>query len=268
MIKKIVFGILIFLGIGLFLFYIFQEKLIFLNGKKTPKDYVYQFPQPFEEVNISTKDNQNIHALHFKLDKPKGVILFFHGNKGNLERWGSIVPYLLAYNYEVLVMDYRNYGKSTGSFSEEKMYTDALLAYDHLKKQYSEDQIVVYGRSLGTTFATRIGVENKPKHIILEAPFYNLKRATQYYFSLSPTFILKYHFRTDKNIPKITSPITFFHGEDDKTTSFEQSKELFELVTSKQKEFVAIPSGTHHNLKEFEAYQSKIKEILSVLTNE
>ncbi|MBL4605856.1 MAG: alpha/beta hydrolase [Flavobacteriaceae bacterium] len=268
MIKKIGLGILIFLGIGLFLFYVFQEKLIFLNGKKIPKDYVYLFPQSFEEVNLITEDNKTINALHFKLEAPKGVILFFHGNKGNLQRWGTIVPYLLAYNYEVLVMDYRGYGKSSGSFDEEKMYSDGLLAYDYLKKKYSENQIVVYGRSMGTTFATRVAAENNPKHVILEAPFYNLKRATQYYFTLSPTFLVKYKFRTDIDIPKVTSAITFFHGDDDATTSFEQSKELFQLVKSQQKEFVPIPTGTHHNLKDFDLYKSILKEILSVIPTE
>lgn len=263
MIRKIIFSILIFLGIGILLFYIFQGRFIFLNGKRIPGNYVYQFPQAFEEVNLTTKDNETINGVHFKLENPKGVILFFHGNKGNLQRWGVIVNYLLTYNYEVFVIDYRGYGKSTGTFDEELMYQDALLAYSYLKKQYNEDQIVVYGRSLGTTFATRVAVENQPKHVVLEAPFYNLKKAVRYHFALSPTFLLNYQFRTDTYIPKIKSPITFFHGDRDRTTSFEQSKELFQLVRSTQKEFITIPGGTHHNIKDSEMYKTKLKDILS-----
>ena len=262
MIKKIIYGIFIFLGVGLFLFYIFQERFLFLNGKKIPKNVVYQFPQPFTEVNLTTADNETINALHFTLEKPKGIILFFHGNRGNLQRWGTIVPYLLKYNYEVFVMDYRNYGKSTGSFNEAKMYTDALLAYDYVKTKFPEDEIVVYGRSLGATFATKVAAANNPKHVVLEAPFYNLKRATQFYFALSPTFLVKYPFRTDKMIGKITAPVTFFHGDKDVTTSFTHSKELFKLVKSTEKEFVPIPSATHHNVKEFEVYQDKMKALL------
>ena len=262
MIKKVVYGILIFLGVGLLFFYFFQEKFIFLNGKKLPKDFAYNFPQNFQEVNIITQDNQTLNALHFQLENPKGVILFFHGNKGNLERWGTIVPYLLEYGYEVFVMDYRNYGKSTGSFNEQRMYEDAITAYDHLKTTFSEDQIIVYGRSLGATFATEVGVKRSPKHVVLEAPFYNLKRATQFYFILSPSFLLKYTFKTNEKIGNIKSPVTFFHGDDDRTTSFDQSKELFELVNSKEKEFVEIPEGTHHDLKDFKIYQDKLTEIL------
>jgi alpha-beta hydrolase superfamily lysophospholipase len=262
MIKRIVYGILIFLGVGLLFFYLFQERLIFLNGKKIPKDFIYNFPQAFQEINLKTKDRETINALHFTLNQSKGVVLFFHGNKGNLQRWGHIAPYLLDYGYEVFIMDYRSYGKSTGEFNEQKMYEDAVLAYDYLKNQYSDEQIVVYGRSLGAAFASEVGVQRNPKHIVLEAPFYNLKRATQFYFALSPYFLLKYQFKNNEKVGKIQSPITFFHGDEDRTTSFDQSKELFSLVTSSEKEFVPIPNATHHNVKDFEVYQQKMRKIL------
>lgn len=262
MIKKIVYGLFILLGVGLLFFYFFQEKFIFLNGKSLAKDFVFNFPQTFEEVNLETKDQKIINALHFTLDKPKGIVLFFHGNKGNLNRWGNIVPYLLGYNYEVFVIDYRSYGKSTGEFDEAKMYEDALLAYDHLLKTYRDDQIVVYGRSLGAAFASEVGAKRNPKHVVLEAPFYNLKRATKFYFSLSPSFLLKYKFENNDKVGNISSPITFFHGDKDKTTSYTESKELFKLVKSGDKNFISIPEGTHHNLKEFQIYQDQLSQIL------
>ena len=65
MIKRIVYGILIFLGVGLLFFYLFQERFIFLNGKKLAKDFTYNFPEPFQEINLRTQDNQTINALHF-----------------------------------------------------------------------------------------------------------------------------------------------------------------------------------------------------------
>ncbi len=262
MIKRLVYGFLLFLGVGLVLFYFFQERLIFLNGKKLTKDFNYQFTAPFTEVNLKTADGQTLNAVHFTLEKPKGVILFFHGNKGNLTRWGTIVPYLLAYNYEVFVMDYRGYGKSTGAFNEANMYTDALLAYEHVKQQYTEDQIVVYGRSLGSTFAAHVASKNSPKHVVLEAPFYSLKQATQYYFFLSPTFLLRYQFETCKDLPKVSSPLTIFHGDADRTTSFEESKNLFQTATTSSKEFVRIEGGTHHNVTNFKMYKEKLAKLL------
>ena len=262
MIKKILVSVSFLLIIGLVFFYFFQEKFIFINWKKLDRNYQYQFSNNFEEVFIKTNDNTEINALHFKLPNPKGVILFCHGNKGNLTRWGNKVSYFLNYNYEVLVFDYRNYGKSTGDFNEDKMYNDGLFAYSYLKQRYKEENIVVYGFSLGGTFATRIASKNKPKELILEAPFYNLKRALQCYSKIAPTFLLRYKFRTDNDIPKVTSPITVFHGNDDRTTSFKQSKKLLELNRSTENKFVAIDGGTHHNITSFSIYKQKLKELL------
>ena len=262
MIKRVLASVSFLLIIGLVFFYFFQEKFIFINWKKLDRNYKYHFSNKFEEVFIKTNNDNEINALHFKLPKPKGVVLFCHGNKGNLTRWGNRVSYLLEYNYEVLVFDYRNYGKSTGKYNEEEMYYDALLAYDHLKKNFKEENIVVYGFSLGGTFATRIASKNKPKELILEAPFYNLKKALQCYSKIAPTFLLRYKFRSDKDIISVTSPITIFHGNDDKITSFKQSKKLLKLNSTNQNKFVEIDGGTHHNIREFDIYKKELKEIL------
>ena len=253
------FSLLLLSGLGL---YFFQEKFIFINGKKLHKNKPYKFENKFEEVFIKTSKNNQINALHFKQIQPKGVVLFCHGNHGNLLKWGHRVAYLLEYNYDVLVFDYRNYGKSTGNFNEEEMYRDGLSVYDYVKKQFKEEHIVVYGYSLGATFATRIASQNTPKELVLEAPFYNLKQAVQFYSRVVPTFLLKYAFRTDKDITKVKAPITLFHGNEDKTTSFRQSKDLLKRTTSIQNQYIEINTGTHHNLRDFPVYKDKLKEIL------
>ncbi|WP_186434435.1 alpha/beta hydrolase [Lutibacter sp. Hel_I_33_5] len=241
--------------------YGFQEKLIFLN-EKLPQDFQYSFVGDFEEVNLKTEDNNTINALHFKVENPKGIILYFHGNKGSLERWGNIVQPYTNYGYDVFVMDYRSYGKSTGAFNEAKMYDDAMLCYHHVKKQYSEDKIVLYGRSLGTTFATFVGSKNNPKHIILEAPFYNLHAAANYQFKVVPKFLFKYKLPTDKLIRNIKSPITFFHGTNDKVTSPEDSKRLMKLVPHQENELVIIESAVHGNIGDFQIYKDVLTSIL------
>ena len=246
-----------------FVLYFFQDKFIFINGKKLSKSEPYQFAHTFEEVFIKTPNTNEINALHFKQVQSKRVVLFCHGNYGNLLKWGHRVAYLLAYNYDVLVFDYRSYGKSTGNFNEEAMYADAEAVYDYIKKQYKEEDIVVYGYSLGGTFATRVASQNNPKELVLEAPFYNLKKAVHYYSRLAPTFLLKYAFRTDKDIVNVTAPITLFHGNQDRTTSFKQSKNLIKLNTSIKNEYIEIDTGTHHNLRDFPIYKDKLKEILA-----
>lgn len=255
----------LFSGILILIFgwiYFLQEKLIFLNGNKLDIDYTYNFSDNFEELFLITEDGNHINALHFKLEKPKGIVLFCHGNSGNLDKWGSKVSFFLDFNYEVLVFDYRNYGKSTGDFSEEKMYIDALLVYNHVKNIFKEETIVVYGFSLGSTFATRIAALNEPKELILEAPFFNFTKAVRYYSKFVPIFLLKYKFRTDLAIVKVTAPITIFHGNKDKITSFKESKMLFDLNTSISNKFVEIDGGSHHNIKEHKLYLQNLKHIL------
>ena len=261
MIKKIMATLAVIVAVVLILLYMFQDKIIF-QSEPLEKDYVYSFAQEFEEVNLKTDDGETINALHFKVKEPKEIILFFHGNKGNLSRWGNLVAYLEAYQYDVFIMDYRNYGKSTGSYDEKAMYKDALLAYEYVKQQFPEEQIVIYGRSLGCTFATKVATKNNPKHLILEAPFYNMKKGVRFYSKLAPTFIIKYKFETNKDIPEVSGPITFFHGDADTVTSFEDSKNLFNFATS-PKDFVAISEGTHHNLKDFAIYRKRLSEILN-----
>ena len=242
--------------------YCLQEKFIFLSGKKLAKEYQYEFSDTFEEVFIKTTSSNEINALHFKLPAPKGIILFCHGNKGNLKKWGSRVSYLLAYNYEVLVFDYRGYGKSSGVFNEQHLYADGLAVYDYLKRQYKESDIVVYGFSLGSTFATRIAALNAPKELILEAPFVNFQKAVQYYGKYIPTFLLKYAFRTDQDIVKVRAPISVFHGDKDEITSCAQSKRLVGKTEALKNQHFEIRGATHHNVKDFLAYKEKLKEIL------
>jgi pimeloyl-ACP methyl ester carboxylesterase len=242
--------------------YFSQEKLIFLNGNKLDKNYIFKFLDNFEELFLKTEAGNHINALHFKLEKPKGIVLFCHGNSGNLDKWGSKVSFFLDFNYEVLVFDYRNYGKSTGSYNEEKMYADALFVYSYLNNLFREETIVVYGFSMGSTFATRIAALNNPKEVILEAPFFNFKKVVQHYSKFAPIFLLKYQFRTDLDIVKVTAPITIFHGNKDEITPFKDAKMLFELNQSPSNKFLEIDGGTHHNIREHPLYLTKLEEIL------
>jgi len=133
--------------------YFFQEKIIFLPSK-LPQDYSYSFSEPFKEFNLAAKDGAKLNGLHFKRENPKGVILYFHGNAGDLARWGEIATFFAQKEYDIVVMDYRTYGKSTGKLSEDALFKDAQLFYDYTLDKYKEEDIIVYGRSLGASIAT------------------------------------------------------------------------------------------------------------------
>ncbi|NVK53887.1 MAG: alpha/beta hydrolase [Flavobacteriaceae bacterium] len=260
--KKSIFGIVLSCMLLMGILYTFQEKLIFLP-EVIHADYKYDFSFDYDEVNLKTEDNQTINTLHIKAKNPKGIVLFFHGNKGNLIRWGEITSYFTQFNYDVFVIDYRGYGKSTGDFNEELMYKDALMSYDYVKTKFHESQIVVYGRSLGTTFASKVGAENNPKHIILEAPFFSLYNAANYRYKIIPKFLLNFKFNTYQLVQNITAPTTLFHGTDDNVTPYKGSKKLFKLLKSTSKELILLEAGTHHNLRDFREYTKALASILN-----
>ena len=254
----VLFGLYVMIGSAL---YFFQEKILFLPTT-LEQDYQYQFNYPFEELFLKTEDNATINALHFKVENPKGVILYFHGNAGDLSRWGTITEYFSKMNYDVLVMDYRTYGKSEGKLSEQAFYKDAQYCYDYLLKQYSESEITLYGRSLGTGIASYLASENKPKQLILETPYYSILEVAEHRFPMFPVKrLLKYHFPTFQNLPKTSCPITIIHGTEDSVVPYSSAKKLSELKLQNL-DFITVEDGTHNNLIEFEIYHKTIKKKL------
>ncbi len=262
MIRKIiliVLGVYILCLIGI---YFFQENIIF-RAKDLSKTHNYSFESKFEEVNVNTSDNVQLNSLHFKVDKPKGVILYFHGNKGNLERWGHKIQPLLKYGYDLFMIDYRGYGKNNGKRTEENMYSDAQLVYDYLLSKYDEKQIIVYGRSLGGTFATYVASKNNPKELILEATFSSIVDVSKNILPIFPfSKLYKFHFESFKIIPEVKIPTTIFHGNKDSLVPFSLAQKLYASSNKENTEFITIDEGTHHNLSEFDVYQNKLQKIL------
>jgi len=152
--------------------YNFQEKLIFLPSKM-PLNHQYDFCQDFEEFNLKAKDGALLNAVHTKQDSAKGVVLYFHGNSGNISHLIHVANLISRKGYDAIMVDYRTYGKSSGEMSEKAIKQDAQLFYNHALTLYSEEDIIVYGRSFGTGVATGLAAVNSPKKLILESPFYS-----------------------------------------------------------------------------------------------
>ncbi len=244
------------------LLYFLQEKMLFLPTV-LEQDYVYKFSQPFDELLLKTDDDAVINAIHFKVENPKGVILYFHGNAGDLSRWGLIAEYFVEKQYDVLIMDYRTYGKSTGKLSEKALYNDGQLCYNYLKEHYNEARITLYGRSLGTGVATYLASKNKPKQLILETPYYSIVDVAKSRFPMFPVeALLKYKLQTNQYIKQVKCPITMFHGTEDSVVPFASAKKLFEVSPKPITTFVTIENGNHGNLINYELYHAQIKKIL------
>ncbi len=253
--------IVCFMGIGLL--YFFQNKIIF-QPEKLPKNFIYTFDHVFEEFYLETNDSVKLNAIHFKNEAPNGVILYFHGNKGNLARWGRITSFFAQKNYDVIVMDYRTYGKSGGTITETNLYTDAQQFYNYTLKQYPEKDIIVYGRSLGTGIASKIASENQPRNLILETPYYSMEDLVSGWLPIIPIrHLVKYKFPSNKHIKEVRCPITIFHGTADKIVPYSSGLKLYNTTTQLQKNMVTIDGGKHNDLVDHPEYLMHIDTALN-----
>lgn len=262
--KIVVRALLTFLTIYLIAFgllYSFQENLIF-QSDTLEHSYSFQFDTPFEEKFIQTKDGAQLHGLHFKAAKPQGLILYFHGNAGDLSRWGEVVEPFVELGYDVMVVDYRGYGKSSGKRKEALLYKDALQWYELSLNYYNADLITVYGRSLGATFATYVASQRKPHQLILETPFYSLRSVVKNTYAIFPVRdLLKFKFPNHEFIPQVDCPITIIHGTEDDVVPIENARRLIEL--NSLIDFVSIENGEHNDLASFDEYWQLIQKLMS-----
>ncbi len=266
-IKKIFKNVFIFLLIVLFFAWLkldfVIEKLLF-QPTKLPKEYVFKFNHEFEELFLSTDKNAQINALHFKVKDSKGVILYFHGNRDNLQRWGKIASEIGDYfHYDVFVMDYRGYGKSTGIRSEKALNEDALFCYNYVKNNYFPKEIIVYGRSLGTGIAAYLASEIQPNKLILETPYYSGSDLITAYFSLfSVENKLNYKLPSCAYLQKVNCPILIFHGTKDEVVPYNSGNKLYESLVSKNARFITITNGKHNNLSDYKDYWEALMDFI------
>ncbi len=245
------------------LFYLFPEKFIF-QPKMLALNHVFQFDQPFEEHFIKTSDGETLNALLFKSPSPsKGFILYFHGNAGNLQRWGNYAIDFTKLGYDILMVEYRGYGKSTGTPSENDFYTDAQVLLDWAKANITFTRLIIYGRSLGTGVASHLAVKNTPYLLILETPFDELKGVINTPIRpLLSIFPARYNFPNAEYLPKIRCRKVIFHGTLDWVVPLSSAFRLKPLL-NKEDRFFIIEGGGHRNLNKFKEFQIGLAEVLN-----
>jgi pimeloyl-ACP methyl ester carboxylesterase len=241
--------------------YFFQEKFIF-KPEKLKADFQFKYDIPFSEINFDIGPGIRINGLHFFREHPKGLVLYFHGNSRSIKGWAKHARDFYRYDHDVVLVDYRGFGKSTGARSEKEMLKDMQFVYERLKEKYSESHLVVYGRSLGSGFAAKIASDNKPRYLILDAPFYNFTRVIERFLPVLPVrLVLRYHLRTDKWIRKTNCPVYIIHGTKDRLIPIRHSEALQKLLPHRIT-LIRIQGGRHNNLPQFPEYHNFIRDIL------
>jgi uncharacterized protein len=259
--KVIAWAFIIVYCVIIILLYALQTKLIFYPGA-LGSNFKFKQQPGLAEVFLKTADGETINALFFR-NKSKDVILYFHGNAGNLGGWQFVAEDFTALGYNFMIIDYRGYGKSSGRVSEWGLYQDAQAAYDFLlTKGFDHTRIIIYGRSIGSGVAMDLAAKESCQGLILEAPFISMsKLANEKLPFLFPSLYLKYRFDNINKIGKVRCPVIFLHGSDDTLIPPAHSDALFEKFKGKKK-LIRVDRGSHNDLHAFRQYQEFLTGVL------
>jgi uncharacterized protein len=252
--------IIIYITGGIVLY--FLQDLIIFHPKALPPNYAFNFKQPFKELNLSPDGHRNLNIVQFlPKEKAKGIVLYFHGNKTNIERYAQYAPVFTKNNYEVWMIDYPGYGKTTGKRREQTMYDDALLLYGLAMKKTAADNIIIYGKSLGTGVASYLASVKRCKQLILETPYHSMSSMTRYYVPVYPAGLLRYSFPSFQYLKKVKALVTVFHGTSDEVIPYSQSMKLVKELPNIN--LITVPNGKHNNLYNFPAVIQKLDSLLA-----
>ncbi len=262
----------------IFFIFLFFVLLLYLSLKYyehskvyRPRDNLVAFPDnyniEFEDISFSSRDKVLLNGWFIRGTSDR-VILFCHGNFGNISQRLDIIQEMHLLGYNIFIFDYRGFGRSNGIPSEEGLYNDALGAYDYLKDRgYNNGDIILFGKSLGGVVAIFLAsIIEDFRGLIVDSSFCS-SQALGYDllgFKL-PRFIISNRLESIKMIKDIKIPKLIIHSENDNLIPFHHGKELFEEATE-PKRFLKI-HGLHNNciFESKDIYMAGIKDFLESL---
>lgn len=248
---------------------LFEEKLIYFPLREmevTPADLAL----PFEDCWLTAEDGARLHGWFFPLEGAHFTVLICHGNAGNIShRLDRVLLMRARLATEVMLFDYRGYGRSEGRPGEQETYRDGRAAYQFLigRRQVAPERLILFGESLGAAVALQLALEVPVKALVLESAFTSIPDLARAIYPFLPVWsLLRTRYDNLAKIAEIDVPLLVMHGNRDGTVPFEQGKRLFEAAPE-PKRFYAI-SGAGHNDTFFaggEAYWRVWKQFLESL---
>jgi pimeloyl-ACP methyl ester carboxylesterase len=248
------------------LYYTYQH-LFFFQPKELDKKHVFNFPAQakFTTAKIPFDTATVIDVVKFQPQDSvsKGVVLFFHGNRYNVERYSNYAPFFTKQGYECWMPDYPGYGRSTGEIDIDILQKLSIQLYKMARVKYAPNQIVIYGKSLGTGIGTYLASQRDCRHLLLETPYHSLSSlAGNYAFILPVDWLTKYNLDTKEYLKNVTAPVTVIHGTDDALIPLHNAVKLAVVLKPKDA-FYIIPDGQHNSLSKFPLYQHVIDSVMT-----
>ena len=228
---EVVIGILAIYISVLILLFIFQRNLMY-----HPNENNYfgdKLNVSVEKVKIKTTDNLNLLGwFHKKNLKKFKTIIYFHGNAGTLENRIHKLNHFKDMDVNFLIIAWRGFSGNKEKPNEEDLYRDGLSAVNWvIDQEVKEEDIILYGESLGTGIATEVAQQKNYAGVILETPFTSMVAAAKNFYPYLPvSLLLKDRYENDKKIKNINIPLLVMHGEKDEIVPFKMGKKIYDLA--------------------------------------
>jgi len=252
------------------LVYCFQKKLIFQTAP-LPQNYIFTFDnvgQQCRELHLEAHDGVNLNALLFRADEPRGLVLFCHGNGGNIAEWGALAETYVNRQYHFLVWDYREFGKTKGKLTYQNMLKDAETVYAYAKEYSDGLPVIPYGVSLGTALATHIGQKYQVAKVVLETPFYTMQRLAREHFPGLPYgLLLQFPFDNHAHLKHYNGAVFMIHGTEDRIIPYSHAQAL-ESAFPEKIHLTTVDGSGHNYLAFYQAYRDWHNEALKVEAQE
>jgi fermentation-respiration switch protein FrsA (DUF1100 family) len=259
--------LLVFLGLVVFLWlfmkYVERRQIYYPMRaiEMTPEDIGLKY----EDVFFEASDGVRLNGWFIEAENSRGVVLFCHGNAGNISHRLDSILLLLRMDLDVFIFDYRGYGRSRGFTTEKGTYLDATAAYEYLSRERSipPGRVVLFGRSIGGNVAIDLASKVKVACLVSESAFSSIEdMAKSIYGVRPPRWLLSNHFDAVSRIKKVGIPKLIIHSRDDEIVPFKQGRELFDAATD-PKEFFEL-AGSHNEgfLRSGRGYVETIRDFV------
>jgi hypothetical protein len=225
--------------------------------------------EPDIHERIVDVDGASLSVMHLKLPDAKGVVFFLHGNAGNLAGWFSNADFYRRANYDLVMPDYRGYGKSTGHIASAKqLREDVRAVWNAFAAEYRGRKIVLYGRSLGTALtadlAEQLSAEGRPPDLtVLVSPYTSIRALTSEYYPWVPPLLVRYPLDTASHLGAIGGPVLLVHGERDALIGVHHARSLQAARPSAR--LLVVPGAGHNDIHEFPLYRQELLQALAQL---
>ncbi len=239
------FGMACYLGL-VALMALTQSRQLYLPARALATDPAAH-GMVYKDVWLQTRDGVRLHAWMIPAENERGVLLFLHGNAGNISHRMDSIRIFHELGLSVLILDYRGYGQSEGRPDEQGTYLDARAAWEWLTvdRGVASDRIIVFGRSLGSAVAAELATHVRPAAVILESAFTSMPDLAAELMPWLPVrWLLRFDYNTLSRAPLIESPVLIVHSRDDELVPFSHGEQVFAALIARR-HFLAIQGG--HN---------------------